>query len=89
MKTRKTSQMNENKEGTQMGDTTTQFKWTPERPVGNTEFSTISSNVEEAGAETEGLKRRLQAMEEREAVNRREQSRREASRVRLKYAYQI
>ena len=89
MKTRKTSQMNENKKGTPTGDTTTQFKWIPERSVGSTEVSIIRSNVEEVRAEMEGLKRRLEVMEEREAVNGREQSRRETSRVRLKNAYQF
>ena len=56
MKTRKTSQMNENDEETPTGDTTTQFKWIPLRSVGKAEVGTNNSNVENAGAELENFK---------------------------------
>ena len=56
MKTRKTSQMNENEEETPTGDTTTQFKWIPLRSVGSAEVGTNNSSVENAGAELEKFK---------------------------------
>ena len=65
-------------------DTTTQFKWIPQRSVGSTEVGTSRSNVEEAGAKLERLKRRLEALKEREAVDGTEQNQRKIPRVRLK-----
>ena len=79
MKTRKTLHWNEDDEVTPTADTTTQFNCIPQRSVGSTGVSTSRSN-----GELEELKRRLQALEEREAGDGREQSRREKSRIRLK-----
>ena len=62
MKMRKTSQMNENDEGTSTGDTTMQFKWNPQRSVGSAEVGTNNSDVENAGAELKRLNRRLEAL---------------------------
>ena len=83
MKTRKTSHMNEENEGTPIGDTKTQFRWLPEESVGNTAGGTSESRVEETGLELERLKRRLEAMEEKED-DMREQNRRDTTKVRMK-----
>ena len=63
MKKTKTLQMNEDDEGTPIGDRTTQFKWIPQKSVGSAEVGTSNSNLKDAGVELEKLKRRLQALE--------------------------
>ena len=79
-------QMNENDEGTPTGDTTMQLNWIPQRSVGSAEveIEAHNSDVENAGAEFKRLNRRLEALEEREAVDGREQIRKNLSRIRLK-----
>ena len=76
--------MNEDEEGTPIGDTPTQFKWIPQKPVGSAEVGTSNSNVEDAGVELERLKEMLEALEERQTRDGREQNRRDISRVMVK-----
>ena len=76
--------MNENDEGTPTGDTTMQLNWIPQKSVGSAEVGTNNSDMENAGAELKRLNRRLEALEEREAVDGREQFRKNLSRIRLK-----
>ena len=72
---RKIIPMNGNNKGTPTGDITTQFKWIPQ----STEVGT--NHGEYAGSKLEKLKSWLEALEEREAVDGRDQNRSRISRV--------
>ena len=61
-----------------------QFKWIPPRSVGSAEVGTNNSDLENAGAELKRLNRRLEALEEKEAVDGREHNRKNISRISVK-----